>query len=157
MPEVGGGGAGAYSGGEGYGGWDPDTGISTVRTKTLVAAPKFDPETKRYELASTGGLVDEHPVIARARHLLGFRRRSIASAPTVGIPLSRLRVARPDQRQREAEDAVNIALAPLLAAGDVRVVSVTLSSPFDGTFYTELQNLRAPDATPARLASTLQD
>lgn len=157
MPEVGGGGAGAYPAGEGYGGWDPDTGESTVRTKTLAAAPKFDPLTRRYELASTGGLADEHPVIARARHLLGLRRRGIASAPTVGIPIARMRIARPDQRQREAEDAVNIALAPLLAAGDVRIKSVTLSDPYNGTFYTELVNLRAADATPARITSTLKD
>lgn len=156
MTDIDGSGAGAFDAGEGDAGWEVLT-PGVARSKTLVPAPKFDPLTRRYLIGDGGALIEEHPVLARARHLLGIRRRGIASAPTVGIPLARLRAARQDQVQREVEDAVRIALAPLVDAGDLEIVRVQIELPFRGRFYTDLRNLRAPNTKPVRIATNLQD
>lgn len=151
------GGAGCAGAGEGPAGWDrtPEPGYRPG--PTLVAAPLFDPQTKRYTMTAEGGLVAEHPVMARARHLLGIRRRGLPAAPSVGLPIAGIKAAHKDRKQRECEDAVKITLKPLLDDEDVIIVRVVLSTPFDGTFYTELKNLRAPNDPPARVASNLQE
>lgn len=141
-------GAGAFLAGEGLAGWDPLDAMADRPPRTAVPAPKFDPTTRRYVVLENGALEDEHPVIARARHLLGIRKRGLTSSPNDGIRLGRLREARREQRQREAEDAVNVALKELIDNGDLVVERVLISNPFDGTIYPEIRNLRAPQTTP---------
>lgn len=148
-------GAGAFPAGEGDAGWDPLCDPH-ARALGIVAAPKFDPFNRVYVTNPDGTLQDEHPVIHRARHLMGIRRRALASSPTQGIPLEGIRTSSDDNRQRECEDAAAVALAPLTEAGDLRIVRVAISAPWDGTFYTEIVNLRAADRTPVKLTASLE-
>jgi hypothetical protein len=102
-----------------------------------------------------GGLIADHPVIAKARHLLAIRRRNIPAAKNVGIQLGGLRLATRETRLREAQDAAAIALKVLVDAGELQIVRVVLSDPWNGTFYTEIKNLLAPNDKPTTLSATL--
>lgn len=155
MADLDGEGAGALDAGDGLAGSELTDNTTPRERNTAVPAPLFDPLTRRYQMNSDGTLVAEHWVIAKARHSLGIRRRGIPAAKNLGIPIGRVRVANRETRLREAQDAVALALKVQVDAGELAILRVYLSEPWNGTFYTEIQNLLAPNDKPSSLTATL--
>jgi len=68
---------------------------------TFPAATRWDLETRDFELAADGHRVAVHPVDAEVVNRLGFRRGTIAGAPTIGHTIDKVRMGQGDEALRE--------------------------------------------------------
>jgi hypothetical protein len=151
-------GAGDVLAGLGPAGHDPEVVTPTdLAGRAPILAPRFDPYDRVYVIDETSqALSDQDPIIHRAAHLLGLRRGSLPSAPTVGLDTARIRKAVPAARQRACEDASAEALAVLVDASDIAIEGVVLSSPWTGEFFVDVRPLRTPTGKPVRVRATTE-
>lgn len=140
-------GAGTFSAGSGGAGVDPGYVPPPPPAYTLPRALKFDPSVRQFVQNADGSMADIHPVDAQVAYLLFFEAGSSPSQPTLGTRI-RQRTTRVNPKQVPAIvlDEVRSALGKLIAAGDVRLVTVTVDQTSPGAiFYTvSYVNLRDP-------------
>ena len=144
-------GAGEYEAGdEDVGGEDPVATPSDPRAVTLPAAVKFDLATKGFPLDSDGLYLSAHPVDQAVNMALGVVAGSIASDPAFGSRLRRIRFASNGPvLQKAVEDAVRIALAARLSAGDISILKIETDAPARGSLFVAVSyvNLRLDSTT----------
>lgn len=116
-------GIGDYPCGSGPCGFDPVSAISARNTE-VAAIPYYDPSIRGFALQTNGDLKTVHPVIQEASFALGIALGSIPAAPKVGLNVKRIKATRPADILTVCKDEVNVALARLLEAGDIRVNDV---------------------------------
>ena len=140
--------AGYAAAGDGGAGFGPDVTAPTARDVTPPHALFFDPALMDFPTDADGHYESVHPVDAKVELALALAFGSSASAPAVGSTLRDLRIASRAKMSADARQIVDVALASLIAAGDVRVVSVVAYAANGWRAHVEVtyQNLRAPDA-----------
>ena len=145
-------GAGSSLAGFAPAGWDTYTaasGSSVVFTTTtpvppLPAAVNFDASIKAYSQAS-GGFVAAHPVDQMVELLLTVPQGTVPALGKVGARYAQRLAGVPFRKQQAvALDETNVALAALIANGDVRVdgVTVTSNQPGQTVIQVAYTNLR---------------
>lgn len=110
-------------------------------------ALKLDPITRDFVLDADGRYVEAHPVDHEAMMRLLPQQGGMPVAPGQGIPWQSLRIEEPAQMARRIREYVEAAWRPLLARGDVRILSISLrptNSHGRARFYLEWMNLRDP-------------
>jgi hypothetical protein len=145
-------GAGSFGAGLGPAGSSPVPAPTPREVLTPGTAADYDPFAGVYPYDTSGVVQTTHPVWQRCALILGIRRGALRSSPLVGIPLDRLKNCTEATAQREAENAVRVALKDLLDAKDILVTAVTIETPWLGKFYTDIRNLREETADPTRFA-----
>lgn len=143
MPTINGQGAAASGAGEGYAGFGyPDEPSARV-IATPVKAIAFDPYNRVYEQNADLTMKEVSPTMQRAA-LLVLPLGSLPSTPRNGVDLKDVANASNDERQRAAEDAMKVALKPLLDERVLRIERVTLeggSEDWTGRIITDVIDL----------------
>ncbi len=141
-------GAGAFPAGLGPAGADPVYVAGPVVPPVMPRALKFDPQTRRFIQNADGSMADVHPVDQQVVFVIFFEKGSIPSQPTLGTRI-RARTERcdPNQKLGIALDETRQALAKLISAGDVRLISVVADNTFParGLYAITYVNLRDPN------------
>jgi hypothetical protein len=112
----------------------------------LPAARLYDPLVRDYPLDATGQCQPVHPVDQQVALILCTELGSVPSLPTLGTRYRR-RIERCDPKKilRIAIEEANAGLRDLIARGDVRILSVTITPPAIANIA--YVNLRAPGKT----------
>jgi hypothetical protein len=107
----------------------------------------FDPAIMDFPKDDAGRYVEIHPVDQKVELQLALALGSSASAPGVGGTLREIQIASREAMTDDATQRVNVALADLIAAGDVILVSVVAyaSNPWRAHIEVVYKNRRAPD------------
>lgn len=117
--------------------------LTTPTARTAPAALAFDGATRNFSINSAGEYESAHPVDARVFTLLRTALGSIRSAPDVGQSVGAMQYI--DQRTIRAtvQDRVRTVLAPLLAAGEIRILTIDIDTETRGRvlFAVNYQNL----------------
>jgi len=141
--------AGSFGAGVGPAGADPSP-VSAPTTARPTRALRYDLATRRFVEDGTGAFVDVHPVDQKVAFLLGTEQGSLPSTPTLGQRY-RARVNGVDPKQIPAvvTDETRLALAALLAAGDIDLLDVQTDARVRGRVLIAVTyvNLRDPDRT----------
>jgi len=144
--------AGYGEAGAGEAGIDPLAADLTTTRQVPPQALFFDPALMDFPKDADGRYVEVHPVDQQVELALALAFGSVASAPGVGGTLRDIRIASRAEMTNDASQRVNVALAALIARGDVRVVSVVAYAANAWRAHVEVvyQNLRAPDTSRNR-------
>lgn len=147
-------GAGTYRAGIGLAGANPLATVGVQSTTGPQRAAKYDPFTKTFPLDANGNFIDVHPVDQGVAMALGISVGKLRSAPTTGHGLLALPRASPSKSKSDVTAAVNEALAPWVARGDIAIVSIDSDTPnpnINGTTIVAVSyhNLRLPIGQPA--------
>ncbi len=120
-------GAGDDPAGDGLAGEDALVSSGPPRSVTPPVALRFDGATADYPLDSEGRYVSIHPVDQRVALALIPRLGTVASVPELGNGLRSIRkITR--ATPNEARSHVDRALASLIRAGDIRLLSVAVET-----------------------------
>lgn len=146
-------GAGNFRAGAGIAGVNPVIRTAPLLPLVTPRAIFYDPSVRNYDPSVSdgqgGGI---HPIDQIVATRLTIEQGTSASNPTLGMRVrARFNGAAPDQHQAIAQQEVQIALADLLAAGDVLVLSVVLATdPSNGAqgITVNYQNMRDPRVNP---------
>ena len=106
--------------------------VTAVTTRSAPAALAFDGSSRNFKLDSDGQYESAHPIDARVFNLLRIAAGSIRSAVDVGQTVRAIRYI--DQRTIRAtiEDRVRTVLAPMIAAGEIRLLTVDIDTETRG-------------------------
>lgn len=139
--------AGFDDAGAGEAGLDDGT-APTARAVTPPHALFLDPAVMDFTADAEGHYQSVHPVDQKVEIGLAVAFGSVASAEGVGSSLRNLRLGTREQMTAEATTIARTALATLLAAGDVILVSVVAYPVNAWRARVEItyQNTRAPDS-----------
>lgn len=144
-------GAGEFPAGEGPAGLDPPA--PALADSTTKRVPYFDPFTKSFplELNGSGEFQAVHPVDQAVALALGIQLNGVAAQPGRGLDIQRLRRASRATVALTVADVVRIALADLVAAGDITLNGTPLMADANGRpwYFVDYTNLRLP-AQPRR-------
>ena len=89
----------------------------------------FDLITRDVVIDAEGGYVAAHPVDSKVQLALGIPVGAVPSVTDLGGVLSQLEIDDDDVMVRQADRLVRLALADMLAAGDVALLEVAATSP----------------------------
>lgn len=105
---------------------------SVARTAKAPAALDFDGEKRDFRLDDEGQYVAAHPVDAKVFLIVRTALRSIRSAPNLGQTVGD--IAYIDQRtiRSNVESRLRGALAPVVAAGEIRILGIELDTSVRG-------------------------
>lgn len=136
-------GLGSGACGEGACGLDVHT-PGEMREVTRPTALAFDGIKRDFKLDANGLYEAEHPVDARVFALCRIAANSIRSARDVGQTVAQIQYI--DQRtvRAQVEDRVRAAVEPMVAAGDIEIVSIDIDTTIRGRIAWRLnyRNLR---------------
>jgi hypothetical protein len=137
---------GFYPAGLGPAGFDAPADPSARDITRATLMPLFDVETRSVKLDENGNVLGVHPVDHEVSVQLGIALRSLPSSVSVGVDTSRARRVRRDNVNDVVEDMVRVALARLLRAKDIELVSVRAEFGVGRVAYeVEYKNLRLPN------------
>jgi hypothetical protein len=125
-------GAGDYAAGAGDAGEDVLPDVGPARQVTPPVALKFDGRTADFLLDANGRYLSSHPVDQRVALRLIVREGTVASVPGLGNRLRSIKRASGAQAISQATDYVNLALAEIIAAGDISLDNVQVEYPQRG-------------------------
>lgn len=110
---------------------------------TPPAALAFDGASLSFQLDSRGQYVGAHPVDTKVFHLLRIQARSMRSAPATGNGVGGDYVD-PLTIEAQVRDEVRLALADVVAAGDIADLGLTFDLSVRGRvmYRYDYQNLR---------------
>lgn len=150
-------GAGNYPVGVGPAGFDPAS-ITAATAEIGARALLFDPSSHDILVDDQGHYLETHPVDSRVMINLGLEFGIVASANTIGSLLDSLPIDDAEPMTAEALRRVTLALADMIAAGDVALVLVNAWASPSSRAHIEIvyQNLRLPAADAAARQRTLQ-
>lgn len=148
-------GAGTYAAGVGPAGFDP-VGAWTVRSTSPAVTPLFDPYTRDFPFAPTGGdFLAVHVVVQEACLALGIPLGSMASAPKLGIDVKRIRSTRAADIPAVCRDEVERCLSRLIERKDLRIKEIRAEAG-GGRVGLEVDIVNLRDPENAGLAVTLR-
>lgn len=144
--------AGFGEAGVGEAGIDPVDATFSADALTPPQALFFDPALMDFPKDGDGRYVEVHPVDQKVELALALAFGSAPSAPGVGGTLRDIKIASRAEMTQDATQRVNVALASLIARGDVVVVSVVAYAVNAWRVHVDVtyQNTRAPDAARNR-------
>lgn len=130
----------------------------SARNVRLPSAVKFDPSTGDVPRDTATGLYEAtHPVDQRVTLALGVALGKLALDKTLGSRLLTLQPAAQERMTALALGHVEEALANLITAGDITLLSVSTKLSAHGRIVVEVQyvNLRLPDGEPQTVQRTV--
>jgi len=126
-------GAGEYPCGFGPCGLDPLPTGSTPRSLSPPVALLFDGATRDFPLnPDTGRYYGVTPVAQKVELALLIALKALRAAPAVGISFEDVVPVEGDKFQADVEAAVRTALAPMLKADEIELISIVAASPVRG-------------------------
>lgn len=144
--------AGIGEAGAGEAGIDPlDVSLTPLRQRPPQAL-FFDPAVMDFPKNANGRYVEIHPVDQKVEIALALALGSASSAPSAGGTLRDIKIGSRSEMTVDASQRVSVALATLIGAGDVILVSVVAYAVSAWRVHIEIvyQNTRAPDAARNR-------
>jgi hypothetical protein len=146
------GGAGGFGAGMGPAGFDPIADPTPARDVTPPRAILFQLNGFDFPLDDAGRYQDIHPTDQWVALQVGIVLGTVSTSPTVGSALRSITHVGAPSTQREAQDAIRVALATKVNAGSVKIESIDYEAKSFGGFKIALryQNLDA-QAEKARL------
>lgn len=129
-------------------GFDPAGDVGSPRAVVPPQALFLDLATMDFTTDAAGLYQEVHPVDHKVLLALGLGLGSVPSSTALGSTLRDLRIGSRAQMTADATRIVKTALADLIAAGDVILVSVVAYASAPNRAHVEItyQNTRAPDA-----------
>lgn len=98
------------------------------RRRTAPAALAFDGTRRDFVLEDDGSYRAAHPVDAKVFLVLRTTLQSIRSAPGIGQGVGLLEYIDPRTIRATVEDRINVALAPFVAAGEIRIERIDIET-----------------------------
>lgn len=98
--------------------------FSALPRPNAPAALAFDGRVRDYRLDANGRYVGAHPVDAKVFLLCRTALGSIRSAPELGQTVKRIGSIDKQKIRAQVEDAFRVVLAPVVAAGEIRLDSI---------------------------------
>jgi hypothetical protein len=148
-------GAGSYGAGVGPAGHDLATSASGSPILRGHGAIWYDGAARDYLLDAQGNYRTVHFVDQKVALALVIREGDVAGVPTLGSRLALLKRGSRTRLQAAAEDAVRLALAQMLADGEVELGRVDVASPARGKLLVTVyyKNLLLIDETQRQVRS----
>jgi len=136
-------GAGNFDAGAGDAGHDPVEDPSPAPGRRPAGAIMYDGAAAGWVLDAQGHYRTVHEVDQRVALALVVREGDLASVPGTGSRLRRLGRLSPTRLVTAAQDAVRVALAPMLAAQEIEILSIGATAPSRGKLLvvTKYKNL----------------
>lgn len=138
-------GAGAYGAGIGPAGFDPIADPTAPRAVVAPAAILFQLNGRDFPLDANGLHTSIHPVDQVVAIAVGVSLGMIGTSPSAGNRLRRITHVGAPSTRRAVVDAIRLALADKVSAGDISIDGIDYEAKAFGGFKVALRykNLRA--------------